>query len=94
MTETRNTARKYRKRHVMVEAVQWDGEPDTAGNFMGFQPIDHFKWEYVSVNSIIIETLEGTMRCDKGDWIVEGIQGEFYPVKSDIFEATYEAVDE
>lgn len=41
----------------------------------------------------LIETLEGTMRADKGDWIVTGINGEQYPVKPDIFEKTYEAID-
>lgn len=36
------------------------------------------------------ETLEGTMRVSLGDWIIRGVQGEFYPCKPDIFEATYE----
>lgn len=43
---------------------------------------------------IDIPTLEGTMRANPGDWIIKGVQGEFYPCKPDIFEATYEAVDE
>lgn len=41
---------------------------------------------------IYIPTLEGEMRADPGDWIIKGVQGEFYPCKSDIFEATYERV--
>lgn len=41
---------------------------------------------------IAIETLEGTMKASPGDWIIRGIQGEFYPVKPDIFEATYEPI--
>ena len=41
---------------------------------------------------IFILTLEGRMRADIGDWIIKGVQGEFYPCKPDIFEATYEAV--
>jgi hypothetical protein len=40
-----------------------------------------------------IETLEGTMRADVGDYIITGVKGERYPCKPDIFEATYEAVD-
>lgn len=40
-----------------------------------------------------IETLEGTMKAEKGDWIVTGINGEKYPVKPDIFEKTYKAID-
>ncbi len=40
-----------------------------------------------------IETLEGIMKAEKGDWIVTGVQGEQYPVKPDIFEETYVAID-
>ena len=43
---------------------------------------------------IAIETLEGVMVANPGDWIIRGIQGEFYPCKPDIFEATYEPVKE
>ena len=39
---------------------------------------------------IYIATLEGEMRADPGDWIIRGVQGEFYPCKPDIFDATYE----
>lgn len=42
---------------------------------------------------LFIETLEGPMRAQIGDWIIKGVQGEFYPCKSDIFEATYEVVE-
>lgn len=38
----------------------------------------------------VIRTLEGDMKADRGDWIIRGVQGEFYPCKPDIFEATYE----
>lgn len=41
-----------------------------------------------------IRTLEGVMQADPGDWIIRGVQGEFYPCKPDIFEATYEAVED
>ena len=43
---------------------------------------------------IAIETLEGTMTAAPGDWIIRGVQGEFYPCKPDIFEATYEPVED
>jgi hypothetical protein len=43
---------------------------------------------------IDIPTLEGTMTASVGDWIIKGVKGEFYPCKPDIFEATYEAVEE
>jgi len=37
-----------------------------------------------------IETLEGTHRCDENDWIIQGVKGELYPCKPDIFDMTYE----
>lgn len=46
-----------------------------------------------SYGGIEIETLEGTMRAEPGDWIIRGVKGELYPCKPDIFEQTYEAVD-
>ena len=41
---------------------------------------------------LVISTLEGLHWADPGDWIIRGVKGEFYPCKSDIFEATYERV--
>ena len=43
---------------------------------------------------VFINTLEGTMYAKVGDWIIRGVKGEFYPCKPDIFEATYEPVDD
>lgn len=43
---------------------------------------------------IAIYTLEGVMDANIGDWIIQGVKGEFYPCKNDIFEATYEKVEE
>ncbi|WP_313431736.1 hypothetical protein [Siminovitchia terrae] len=40
-----------------------------------------------------IKTLEGTMKAEKGDWVVTGVHGEQYPVKPEIFKKTYEAID-
>ena len=40
-----------------------------------------------------IETLEGVMKANKGDWIIKGVKGELYPCKPDVFEMTYEKVD-
>lgn len=43
---------------------------------------------------LVIRTLEGDMKADPGDYIIKGVQGEFYPCKPDIFEMTYEAGEE
>ena len=48
---------------------------------------------YQTDEVIEIETLEGTMKADKGDWIIKGVKGELYPCKPDVFEMTYEKVD-
>lgn len=39
---------------------------------------------------LLIETLEGTMKANVGDWIIQGVTGEFYPCKPDVFEKTYD----
>lgn len=43
---------------------------------------------------ILIPTLEGIMRANAGDYVIKGLKGEFYPCKSDIFEKSYEVIDE
>lgn len=79
----------FRKKPVVIEAIRL-AEPldvDTFAEFMG-----DAEYEYDEV-AVYIVTLEGTMRADVGDWIIKGVKGEFYPCKSDIFEATYEPVE-
>jgi hypothetical protein len=83
---------RYRKRPVVIDAVRWTGS--NAGDvtdFMGDTPV------FGSTGGrhwVIIPTLEGPLRADEGDWIIRGIKGELYPCKSDIFEATYEPIEE
>ena len=48
----------------------------------------------VKKDGLKIFTLEGTMNANIGDWIIKGVKGEFYPCKPDIFEETYEKVEE
>ena len=85
---------KYRKKPVVIEAVQftrsnwedierWGGKLVKAvGNWNGELPL-----------AIQITTLEGIMTAVDGDWIIKGINGEFYPCKPDIFAATYEPAE-
>ena len=81
---------RYRKKPIVIEAIQWDGEDATLnelGRFIG-------KTIHLDICSqFTIETLEGDMKASMFDYIVKGIQGEFYPCKPDIFEATYELVE-
>lgn len=90
----------YRKKPVVIEAVQWtgdnlfevitftDGKPDLSSAVMAD------KWDqYVALvqrDGFKIKTLEGMMSATVGDYIIKGVQGEFYPCKPDIFSMTYE----
>lgn len=85
------SARRYRKKPVEVGAMRWDGSEKSQTaivNWSGGAVSGWFDGEYF----LEVRTREGTMRADVGDWIIKGIQGEFYPCKPDIFEATYEPV--
>jgi hypothetical protein len=89
---------KYRKKPVVIEAVKWTGDPHSIDLFTGNHPTlpspETAAWYYGPFNSLIIPTLEGDMRAEVGDWIIKGIKGEFYPCKNDIFEQSYELVDD
>ena len=49
---------------------------------------------FQTFEEVEIETLEGTMKADKGDWIIKGVKGELYPCKPDVFNMTYEKVEQ
>lgn len=84
---------KVRKRPVEVEAIQYlPGK--TCVEVAEFMGAPHDERDCYDDAEWVIETLEGTMVALPGDWIVRGVQGEFYPVKPDIFEQTYEVVVE
>lgn len=88
---------RYRKRPVVIDAMQFTdiqsylsivewmkscGDTAALANEVRYM-----------TPMMIIQTLEGAMSATPGDWIIRGVGGEFYPCKSDIFAATYEAVD-
>lgn len=85
---------KYRKKPVVIEAVQFNGNSPQIEAFMGnsVKSLSRETDENSIVNALIISTLEGHMRADLKDWIIKGVNGEFYPCKPDIFEKTYEQV--
>ncbi len=79
---------KYRKKPVVIEAVKYTGKNATKiVRFMGCG-------EDATAFDETIKTLEGEMHISPGDWVIKGIKGEYYPCKPDIFEATYEKVEE
>jgi len=84
--------RKYRKKPVVIEALKYDGE--NFGEIMRFASSSAREFgEEIFGDGITIKTLEGEMTASKGDYIIKGVQGEFYPCKPDIFEQTYEEVN-
>lgn len=77
---------KFRKKPVVIEAVQFRGNFDEIEAFVGGDA------EFRD-GELIVATLEGPLRAAPNDWIIKGVKGEFYPCKPDIFAATYDAVD-
>lgn len=99
---------KFRKKPVVIEALQWSGHDVEALAVWASRAdlsVRKARGEKSPTNSIElplavvtgsdhveIKTLEGVMIARPGDWIICGVKGEFYPCKADIFAATYEAV--
>lgn len=81
------SAKQYRKKPVVIEAMQYDGT--NASAVIAWSGA----WQIQYTDALAITTLEGDMRVSVGDYVIRGVAGEFYPCKPDIFEATYEAVD-
>ena len=82
---------KYRKKPVVIEAVQF---VDTEESILKLSELglDPVRVDYADLDNPVlkIETLEGLMVATEGDYIIKGVQGEFYPCKPDIFAETYE----
>ena len=77
---------KYKKKPIVIEAIQYTSE--NREEIKEFAGADFLDWKA----NFAIDTLEGQMLISKGDWIIKGIKGEFYPCKPDIFEKTYDKV--
>ena len=84
---------KFRKKPVVIEAIQWTGftEEFEAICKLGDTRVINEDFDLCQIQ---IETLEGTMVANEGDWIIKGVKGELYPCKPDIFEQTYETVED
>lgn len=86
---------KYRKKPVVIDAMQFFDDADVISelsDFIGMEIVIDYS---VSTNPLMkIATLEGVMDAKQGDYIIKGVNGEFYPCKPDIFEKTYEKVEE
>ena len=91
-----NTAQNYRKKPVVIQAIKLERDNVDAAHMFAFgKPIS------VSARTMIeewggmrIQTLEGVMVANFGDYIIKGVKGEVYPCKPDIFDMTYEVAQD
>lgn len=83
---------KYRKKPVVIEAMQFNGEWSGDATEILSWMVSGGDWDKES-SELKIHTLEGAITASKGDWIIKGVNGEFYPCKPDIFEKTYELAE-
>lgn len=85
---------KYRKKPVIIEAIQFQDDAEVITQLSDFIG-DTIYVNYTNKDNpyLRIETLEGDMKASVGDYIIKGVNGEFYPCKPDIFEKTYEKVE-
>jgi uncharacterized protein YhfF len=101
------TAKTFRKKPVEIQAWQFEGGPENANPIIDWILTGDRGASWTEAHDggeidgqtypaepecIRINTLEGTMRAEVGDWVIKGVANEFYPCKPAIFEATYEAV--
>lgn len=91
--------KKYRKKPVVIEAVQL--QENNVKEVLAFLKnvkikmiFSHVEEESKKFKYMIITTLEGDMKANFRDYIIKGVNGEFYPCKPDIFEKTYEEIEE
>lgn len=85
---------KYRKKPVVIDAIQFDGH--NYREIIDFVGTDQMKETYLKITDLqtpVIRTLEGDHYVSNGDFIIRGVHGEHYPCKPDIFEKTYERVE-
>lgn len=81
---------KFRKKPVVIDAFLYAGDPIDVARWMDSFP---GKADFeVREGELFIKTLEGEHHASKGDFIIRGVAGEYYPCKPDIFHETYEAV--
>lgn len=86
---------KYRKKLVVIEAVTWYGEYTSPGEWPDW--FNHAMesgdlYPRIGESTLACKTIEGIMLAQYGDKIIQGVKGELYPCKPDIFSATYEEV--
>lgn len=96
---------KYRKKPVIIEAFQmtkerrWDNSewPNWLNKAWNMEPSEGAVWiddRYLERERLVCGTPEGRHHIDWDDYIIQGVKGEIYPCKPDIFEMTYDPVED
>lgn len=91
---------KYRKKPVVIEAYQYEGDFVSSGNWTAPDWVNEaynngilvYKEVGDTPPELYVKTIEGDMKCNYKDYIIKGVKGELYPCKPDIFEETYEVI--
>jgi hypothetical protein len=78
---------KFKKKPVVIEAECYDGTNESINRIVNMGSTRVIR---NCPEGLYIETLEGVMKANIGDWVIRGVKGELYPCKPDIFDATYE----
>ena len=78
---------KAEKKPIPVSVIRYDGE-----NYDEVKKFCSYVTYIPRDKNLYVETLEGKMKCNPGDFIIKGPEGEFYPIKKEIFEKTYDVV--
>jgi len=93
---------KFRKKPIIIEAMQFDGTYECALEIQkwsqgkvtpGFEEDRVRGGMFVFAGYLEVPTLEGTMRTNFSDWVIQGVAGEFYPCKEVILQASYDAIE-
>lgn len=90
MNPTRESDMKFRKKPVVIEAVQITDEWFDGDHPNPLRPADSRLRYFPAERCVIVQTLEGDMKANVGDWIITGVKGEVYPCRDDIFRMTYD----
>lgn len=89
------TARSYRKKPVVIEAMRWTGTQASAQAIVEWAAqhggsLTHWQDRLSGEHFLRVTTLEGALLASPGDYIIRGVVGEHYPCRGDVFEQTYE----
>lgn len=84
---------RFRKRPVVIEAEHFDSDPHGVNGIYRLSLPFQLALSLNGVGNVVVKTLEGEMQVSQNDWIIRGVNGEFYPCKPDIFEKTYEPAE-